>query len=96
MDKSQKLNIKSEILDSCILPAILYEAETQTLTQQQKTALQVTQRKILQITLQDHIRNTEINIQVKDVASTAQIMKWRWAGHTVRLDRCLWAHATTL
>jgi hypothetical protein len=33
---------------------------------------------------------------VKDAASTTQIMKWRWAGHAVRLDHRRWAHATTL
>jgi hypothetical protein len=102
MDKSQKLKIKSEILDSSILPALLYGAQTRTLTQQQKTTLQVTQRKmerkILQITMKDHIRNSEIRrkAQVKDAAGTAQIMKWRWAAHAVRLGHCRWAHVTTL
>jgi hypothetical protein len=33
---------------------------------------------------------------VKDAASTAQLMKWRWAGHVVGLDHRHWAHATTL
>jgi hypothetical protein len=102
MDKSQKLKIKSEILDCCILPALLYGVQTWTLTQQQKSALQVTQRKmerkILQITPKDHIRNNGIRrkTQAKDAARTAQIMKRRWAGHVVRLDHRRWAHATTL
>jgi uncharacterized metal-binding protein len=49
-------------------------------------------------TLKDHIRNTEIRrkTQMKDAAITAQIMKWRWAGHAVSLDHRRWAHATTL
>jgi hypothetical protein len=48
--------------------------------------------------MKDHRRNTEIRrkTQVKDAASTAQILKWRWAGHAVRLDHRRWAHATTL
>ena len=102
LDKSLKIKIKSEILNKCILPALLYGAQTWNLTQQQKTSLQVAQRKmerkILQITLKDHIKNTEIRrkTQVKDASHTAQILKWRWAGHVVRLNHNRWAHTTTL
>lgn len=101
MDKSQKIRTKSEILNSCILPVLTYGSQTWTLTQRQKTLLQVTQRKmerkILNISIKDRIRNAEIRqtTQIKDVISTAEALKWKWAGHTARLDQDRWAYVAT-
>lgn len=102
MDRAQKLDIKRDILDSCILPVLLYGAQTWTLTQQQMKPIQTTQRKmerkILHISLRDRVKNTTIRerTQVKDAAHSAQILKWKWAGHVIRLNPDRWAHITTV
>ena len=102
LDKSQTLNIKKEILDNCVIPTLIYGAQTWTVTQKLKTSIQITQikmeRKILQVSTRDRIRNTEIRnrTQVKDAMITAQIAKWRWAGHTIRLNKDRWPNITTV
>ena len=80
-------------MDKRILPVLLYENQTWTLTQRQKKkVLTVTQRrmerKTLQITLQDHTTNAEIKnkTQIKDISHAAQEFRWRWTGHIIRLD----------
>lgn len=102
LDKSQEIKIKREILESCVLPTLTYGAQTWTTTQLMRTSIQVTQRrmerKILGISIKDKVRNAEIRnrTEMKDAMTSAQIMKWRWSGHAVRLPKDRWSNIATV
>ncbi|KAJ4433359.1 hypothetical protein ANN_15618 [Periplaneta americana] len=92
MDKSQKLQNKGQIFNSCIAPVLLYGAQSWSLTKKQALKLGRCQRrmerKILGISLKDRIRNEEVRRRsgVEDVVTLANRMKWRWGGHVVRMQ----------
>ena len=55
------------------------------------------ERRMLNITIRDKIRNTEIRkqTQVKDIMVKIKEAKWRWAGHLMRRDDNRWTRRVT-
>ncbi|KAJ4428424.1 hypothetical protein ANN_24461 [Periplaneta americana] len=70
--------------------------------EQQKNLLRVCQRKmeskVLQLRLQDRIRNTDIRIRscMQDAVRLALRLKWEWGGHVSRMDCSRWTYASTM
>ena len=102
LEKSISMKIKKHVMDTCILPTLLYGAQTWSLSKKEKSMLNICQRrmerKILGITLRNRVRNTEIRskTQIKDAAETAIRLKWKWAGHVLRLKDDRWNHRATI
>ena len=78
-----------------------YGAETWTRTKQLEHKLQVAQRamerRMMNITIRDKVRNSEIRkqTQVKDIILKIKEAKWRWAGHLMRRDDNRWTKRMT-
>ena len=70
---------------------------TTQLEQKLITAQRAMERRILNITTRDKIRNTKIKkqTQVKDVMVKIKEAKWRWAGHQMRRDGNMWTRRVT-
>ena len=61
------------------------------------TTQRAMERKMLGITLQDHVPNQIIREKnkVKDIAKYVNTMKWKWAGHVARMTDNRWTIRTT-
>ena len=100
-EKNIPISLKRKIMDTVILPALTYGAETWALTDHQTRKIAAAQRSmersILNISLKDKIRNETIRkiTRVKDVIQTAREQKSRWAGHVARMETHRWARITT-
>ncbi|MEE4247402.1 MAG: reverse transcriptase domain-containing protein [Kangiellaceae bacterium] len=100
-DQKMPICLKKKIMDSVILPAMTYGAETWSLTKHQREKLAVAQRSMersmLNITLKDRIRKEVIRskTQLTDITEKAQQMKGQWAGHLARMDNSRWTVKTT-
>ena len=85
----------------CVLPTMTYGCETWTTTkyleQKLRTAQHAMERRMLNITLRDKVRNSEITIKtkVKDIIEKTKEAKWRWAGHVARRDDNRWTKRLT-
>lgn len=87
---------KRKLMNSVILPVFTYGAQTWTLTAAHERKLRAEQkameRKLLKISLLQHISNDEIRKKTKiiDVVKKARELKWNWAGHVQRQDDSRW------
>ena len=87
--------------DQCVIPTMTYGEETWTTTEQleQKliTAQRAMERRMLNITIRDKIRNTEIRklTQVKNTMVKIKEAKWRRTGHLMRRDDNRWTRRVT-
>ena len=78
-----------------------YGAETWTTTKALENKLRTTQRamerRMLQISIRDKVRCTEIREKtgVKDIIQKIKEVKWRWAGHVARLNDNRWTKRIT-
>ena len=90
-DRNIPICLKRKIMDTVILPALTYAAETWSLTKHQEKKLAVAKRSmerlLLNITKRDHIRNEIIRPRagVKD-RERVRCMRGQWAGHVARLS----------
>ena len=90
----------SRLSNQCVIPTMTYEAEIWTTTKQleQKliTAQRAMERRMLNITIRDKIRNSEIRkqTQVKDIMVKIKA-KWRWIGHLIHRDDNRWTRRVT-
>ncbi|KAJ4438638.1 hypothetical protein ANN_14585 [Periplaneta americana] len=97
-DKTYNLKLRSGVMNSCILPVLLYGAQTWSLTAREWDMLRKCQRKMeskmLNITLRHRLSNEDIRRQthLKDAAETADKLKKKWAGHVMRLNENRWTH----
>ena len=88
-------------MDTVILPAMTYGAETWALTKHQEKKLAVAQRSmerlLLNITKRDKIRNEIIRCKtgVKDIIERVRCMRGQWAGHVARMSNTRWAKITS-
>lgn len=95
-NKDIPINLKRKVFNSCILPVMTYGMETMALTIKSANRLRCTQRaierKMLGISLRDHIRNEVIRnkSKVTDVITSVSKMKWNWVGHVARQDNQRW------
>ena len=93
---SYQCQIRRRMYNQCVIPTMTYGAETWTTTKQLEQKLQVAQRamerRMLNITIRDKVRNSEIRkqTQVKDIIMKIKEAKWRWAGHLMRRDDNRW------
>ena len=93
--------LKKMIMDTVILPAMTYGAETWSITKNQEkklvTAQRSMERSVLNITRRDKIRNKIIRekTKVKDIMEKVNSMRGEWAGHIARMDTGRWARKTT-
>ena len=100
-DRKIPICLKRKIMDTVILPAMTYGAETWTLKKHQERKLAVAQRNmersLLSITKRDMIRNEEIRCKtgVTDIIEKVQCMKGQWAGHVARMSHTRWAKMTS-
>ena len=100
-DRKLPMSLRRRMFDQCVIPTMTYGAETWTTTKQleQKliTAQRAMERRMLNITIRDKIRNTEIRkqTQVKDIMVKIKQAKWRWAGHLMRRDDNRWTRRVT-
>ena len=99
-DKKIPTCLKRKIMDTVILPAMTYGAETWTLTKHLERKLAVAQRSmersLLNITRRDKIRNEIIRSEtgVTDIIEKVKCMKGQWAGHVARMKNTRWAKIT--
>ena len=100
-DTKLPMSIRRRMYNQCVIPTMTYGAETWTTTKQLEQKLQVAQRamerRMLNITIRDKVRNSEIRkqTQVKDIILKIKEAKWRWAGHLMRKDDNRWTKRMT-
>ena len=83
-------------MDTVILPAMTYGAETWTLTKHREklaVAQRSMERLLLNITKRDKIRNENIRSKtgVENIIERVQCMRGQWAGHAARMSNTRWA-----
>ena len=89
--------LKKRLFDGVVLPAFLYGAETWYLCKRDKQILSVAQRKLerkmLGITVLDHIRNEHLRsiTKLKDVVREAEKRKWMWAERLSNFSHERWS-----
>jgi hypothetical protein len=94
--------LQFEILQMCVIPALLYECHTWSLTRGQDKMIQICQRKmerkILEIKMKDRTQNTELRRKsgMEDADSRAHLNKWRWVGHVASMDLGRWTYAAAV
>jgi len=86
-----KIQHKIEILNKCVLPALIYGAQTWSMTKKDEQKIRITQnrmeRSILNIKLKDRINIQKIKMklgQAQDFVAAAKRLKWDWVGHVSR------------
>ena len=90
------INFKRKIFNTCVLPVLIYSAETWSLLNKQEERLRVTQRSMERSMLgksrRDRIRNEWIREKtgVMDVIEQVKRRKWKWAGHVARMSDDRW------
>ena len=101
LNKKIAINLKRTIIDSCLLPTLIYGCQTWSLTAAQKLSITRCQRKIerkiLNISLKDHIPSEVIRsrTRIKDATKQAELLKWKWGGHVIRQSTNRWDYTTT-
>ncbi|MGH0143518.1 UNVERIFIED_CONTAM: hypothetical protein FKN15_040174 [Acipenser sinensis] len=92
---------RAELFNSTVLPAMLYGAETWSLTVADRLKLAVTEqaieRRMVGIKRTDRISNEQMRqmTKVKDAVELAKKSKKRWAGHLARRTDGRWTLAVT-
>ena len=91
-EKKMPICLKRKIMNTVVLPAMTYGAETWTLTKQQERKLAVAQRRmeraILNVTWREKIMNEAIRAKtkVKDITDKVRELRGQWAGHLARMN----------
>lgn len=95
------INLKKIVIDTCILPCLLYGCQSWIFTEKTKQKIITTQRamerSILNIRKTHKIRSEAIRQTTKltDALTQALKLKWQWAGHVSRLTDNRWTIKTT-
>lgn len=95
------MKIKRTVMDTCLLPCLLYGCQTWTYTNKIKQRITTTQRamerSILKINKRHKIKNETIRHKTKilDALTHALKLKWQWAGHISRYIDSRWTLLTT-
>lgn len=96
------INLKKTVLDTCILPCLLYGCQTWVYTTRAKQRITTTQRamerSILNIRKIQKVRSKVIRQKTKmtDALTQALKLKWQWAGHVLRYTDTWWTVNTTI
>ncbi|CAM4630150.1 unnamed protein product [Leuciscus chuanchicus] len=95
-------DIRAALFNSTVLPAMLYGAETWTMTAADRLKLAVTEhaieRRMIGVQQTDHVRNEQLRAmtRVDDVVDLANKAKKRWAGHLMRRTDERWTREVTV
>ncbi|CAM4652739.1 unnamed protein product [Leuciscus chuanchicus] len=95
-------DIRAALFNSTVLPAMLYGAETWTMTAADRLKLAVTERAIerrmIGVQQTDHVRNEQLRAmtRVDDAVDLANKAKKRWAGHLMRRTDERWTREVTV
>lgn len=85
-----KMNIKTKLYNTCVLPVLTYGCQTWALTKAHYRKLRTCQtsmeRSMLSIRKSDRIKNTTIRkrTKIEDVIVRIRKLKWNWTGHIMR------------
>lgn len=95
------IKLKKVVMDTCILPSLLYGCQTWTMTERAKLKIRTTQRamerSILKIKRSQKLNSKSIRDKTKlqDALSQTLRLKWRWAGHLSRYKDKRWTLLAT-
>ena len=86
-------------MNSCVLPTLIYGAQTWATTKKEENKLRVTQntmgRSILGIKRKDKVKismiKRKLNNNTNNFRYAAKRLKWDWTGHVARQDSHRWA-----
>ena len=105
MRNSTDVQLKANLFNSTVLPALTYAGETWAFTEKTERRLRTTQanieRRMLGLTLREqreqNLHNTDIRqkTQVKDAVQHVNHSKHRWAGHVMRKNDDRWTKKLT-
>lgn len=101
MKGDYSLSMKKVVIDTCLLPCLLYGCQTWVFTNKVKHKIRSTQRamerSILKIRKIHKVRSDIIRQKTKltDALTQALKLKWQWAGHISRLTDKRWTIQTT-
>lgn len=101
MKKTVPMHLKRKLFHSNVIPAMLYGAETWTMTGKDYKKLAVAQRKMerrmVGTSLLDRRRNEWLRgvTKVDDVRTVAVERKWKWARRIASMDNNRWAKVIT-
>ncbi|CAH2101778.1 unnamed protein product [Euphydryas editha] len=101
LKSDMSINLKSRVMNTCLLPSLTYACQTWKFTSKLKNKIITSQRSmersILKIKKIQKIRHTAIRqkTNVIDALNYSQKLKWRWAGHVARLNDNRWTKMTT-
>uniref|UniRef100_A0A914XBD6 Endonuclease-reverse transcriptase n=1 Tax=Plectus sambesii TaxID=2011161 RepID=A0A914XBD6_9BILA len=94
--KQTPMSLKRKLFNSCVLPAMLYGAETWLLTKREENRLAVAQRRMERIMAGISLREQKTNdwfrklTRLSDVVRLYWQRKWRWAQRIARMDEDRW------
>ena len=101
LDRHIPMTLIRKVFNQCVLPAITYGCQTWSLTKalvkKLETSQRAMERRMLDVKLEDGIRNTTIRKKTR-VTYTFQYVtntKWQWAGHTARMKDNRWTFRST-
>ncbi|GBP66308.1 Zinc finger protein 431 [Eumeta japonica] len=90
------LSTKKIVMDTAILPCLIYGCQTWTFDTKTKNKIQTTQRRMerssMRLKLKDKVRNVETQKKTKviDVLTFSLQQKWKWAVHVARYNDNSW------
>lgn len=101
--KNKQINIKTKkkLYETAIMPSLMYGCQSWSLRKEDEDRLAICQRKMersmLNIKLQDRIKNIDIRRKTKicDILSRIKKLKWQWAGHICRMENSRWTKRVT-
>ena len=96
LDRHIPMSLERKVFNQCVLPAMTYGCQTWSLTKalvkKLETSQRAMERRMLNVKLEDRIRNTTIrqSTRVTDIVQNVTNMKWNWAGHIARMKDNRW------
>ena len=100
-DQKTSLSLKRKLYDKCILPSVVYGAETWNLSKNMERKLRSMQRAherlMVGVSLRDHKTSEWIRekTRITDILDHIRRKKWRWAGHVARMTDSRWTEVVT-
>ena len=100
-DTKLPMEIRANLFNTTVLPAMLYASETWSTTKSEEKKLAVTQRamerRMCGVSIKDKISNKELRQRsgLRDVVDGIYLSKRRWAGHIARLNDNRWTYRLT-
>ena len=101
LDRQLPMSLKRKVFNQCVLPAMAYGCQTWSLTKalvkKLETSQRAMERRMLNVKLEDRIRNTTIRprTRVTDIVQYATNTKWKWAGHIALMKDNRWTIRST-